>query len=109
MSKFLNLLRKSYLVLEAEGGAPADPAGGANPFGGEAAGGDPSAGGPVDAAMTPEKDPVADATSAEAQLKKNLDDLKIGIINFIDNLSNVIENDPKSENVNKIFAKLKKF
>lgn len=107
MSKFLNLLRKSYLVLEAEGGAPADPSGG-NPFGGaDAGGGAPQPEGAPDAAMTPEGDPVADATSAEAQLKKNLDDLKIGIINFVDNLSKVIENDPKSENVNKIFSKLK--
>lgn len=108
MSKFLNLIRKSYLVLEA-GEPPADPAGGANPFGGDAAGGDPSAGGPPDAAMTPqpESDTQQEANSAEAQLKKNLDDLKLGITTFIDNLSKVVLTDPKSKDVAKLFSDLK--
>lgn len=92
--------------MEADGQVPADLTGG-NPFGGDPSGGAPAPEGAPDAAMTPEKDPVADATSAEAQLKKNLDDLKMGIINFVDNLSNVIDNDPKSDNLKKIFSKLK--
>jgi hypothetical protein len=108
MSKFLNLIRKSYLVLEAEG----DPAaGGANPFGGgdAGAGGAPEAGGAPDAAMTPEpkQDPQQEANSAESQLKKNLDDLKLGISKFIENLSDVITVDPKSTDVEKLFSDLK--
>ena len=89
------------------GEPPVDANAGVNPFGGaDAAGGAPAPEGMPDAAMTPEKDPVADATSAEAQLKKNLDDLKQGIINFVDNLNSVVSTDPSSEEVKKIFSKL---
>jgi hypothetical protein len=107
MSKFLDLIRKSYLVLETEGRPPTDAASGGNPFGGDAAGGAPAPKGAPDAAMTPETDPEADANSAEAQLKKNLDDLKQGIATFVDNLSKVVTTNPNSDDVTKLFSKIK--
>ena len=60
--------------------------------------------------MTPEpnQDPQQEANSAEAQLKKNLDDLKLGISKFIENLSGVVTVDPKSTDVEKLFSDLKR-
>jgi len=107
MSKFLNLIRKSYLVMEA-GEPPADPTGGSNPFSGADAGAGATAPqGAPDAAMTPEQDPQQQANSAEAQLKKNLDDLKDGISKFIDNLSVVVSTNRNSDEVAKLFSKIK--
>ena len=83
MSKFLNLIKKSYLVLEAD-----------NPFA-AGQGGDPSV--PDAATQAPSGDvPPSqetsdsmqdDANNVENQLKKNLQDLKdvsVKLIGFID-------------------------
>ena len=86
MSKFLDLIKKSYLVLEADNPFDAPPAGqGGDPSVPDAATQAPSGSTPP----TPEAsdDSQDKADDVEAQLKKNLQDLKetsVKLIGFID-------------------------
>lgn len=106
MSKFLDLIKKSYLVLEAENPFDAAPAGGQ--------GGDPSV--PDAATQAPaenappspeaSEDSQNKADDVEAQLKKNLQDLKevsVKLIGFIDQVLSA-----KGEIVEREFPDLKK-
>lgn len=106
MSKFLDLIKKSYLVLEAENPFDTPPAGGQ--------GGDPSV--PDGATQAPaengppnqeaSEDSQNKADDVEAQLKKNLQDLKevaVKLIGFIDQVLSA-----KGEIVEREFPDLKK-
>jgi hypothetical protein len=106
MSKFLDLIKKSYLVLEAENpfDAPAAPGQGGDPSVPDAATQAPAGNTPPSPEASDETQDKAD--DVEAQLKKNLQDLKevsVKLIGFIDQVLSA-----KGEIVEREFPDLKK-